>query len=58
MIWGTQYKYSADAVLLVLASDVYDGGDYIRDYEEFLAAATGCRSKATVSQTKVGDHGS
>ncbi len=36
MTWGIQYKYSADAVLLVLASDVYDPDDYIRDYDEFL----------------------
>ena len=36
MIWGVQYKYSADAMLLVLASDYYDNSDYIRDYEEFL----------------------
>ncbi len=36
MVWGVQYKYSSDAVLLVLASDVYDADDYIRDYEEFL----------------------
>jgi UDP-2-acetamido-3-amino-2,3-dideoxy-glucuronate N-acetyltransferase len=36
MVWGIQYKYTADAVLLVLASDVYDGTDYIRDYDEFL----------------------
>lgn len=36
MVWGIQYKYSADAVLLVLASDTYDPGDYIRDYDEFL----------------------
>lgn len=35
-IWGTQYKYSADAVLLVLASHEYDSSDYIREYEEFL----------------------
>lgn len=35
MIWGVQYRYSADAVLLVFASDYYDEGDYIRDYEEF-----------------------
>jgi len=35
MVWGVQYKYSADAVLLVLASDKYDAADYIRDYEEF-----------------------
>jgi acetyltransferase-like isoleucine patch superfamily enzyme/dTDP-4-dehydrorhamnose 3,5-epimerase-like enzyme len=36
MIWGVQYKYSSDAVLLVLASDKYDATEYIRDYEEFL----------------------
>ena len=36
MIWGTQYKYTSDAVLLVLASDVYDPSDYIRDYDRFL----------------------
>jgi UDP-2-acetamido-3-amino-2,3-dideoxy-glucuronate N-acetyltransferase len=38
MIWAAQYKYSADALLLVFASDHYDPDDYIRDYEEFLAA--------------------
>jgi dTDP-4-dehydrorhamnose 3,5-epimerase-like enzyme len=37
MIWGTQYAYSQDAVLLVLASHVYNPEDYIRDYDEFLA---------------------
>lgn len=37
MIWGTQYRYSADAVLLVLASEPYDAADYIRDYAEFQA---------------------
>lgn len=37
MVWGVQYKYSADAVLLVLASDVYSADDYIRNYDEFLA---------------------
>jgi hypothetical protein len=35
MIWGIQYKYSPDAVLLVLASHAYDNADYIRDYNEF-----------------------
>ncbi|MEO5658253.1 MAG: WxcM-like domain-containing protein [Polaromonas sp.] len=35
MVWGIQYKYSADAVLLVFASHHYDGADYIRDYSEF-----------------------
>lgn len=37
MTWGIQYKYSADAVLLVYASDYYDAADYIRDYAQFLS---------------------
>ena len=36
MTWGVQYKYSADAVLLVLASRHYSSDDYIRDYDNFL----------------------
>lgn len=36
MVWGIQYKYSADAVLLVFASEHYDPNDYIRDYNEFI----------------------
>lgn len=35
LTWGTQYRYSADALLVVLASDPYDADDYIHDYEEF-----------------------
>lgn len=37
MIWGTQYRYSADAVLLVFASRPYEADDYLRTYDEFLA---------------------
>ena len=36
MTWGIQYKFSPDAMLLVLASDYYDPEDYIRKYEDFL----------------------
>jgi len=36
MVWGVQYRYSADAVLMVLASETYDPEDYIRNYSEFL----------------------
>jgi len=39
LTWGTQNNYSADAVLLVLASDHYDKADYIDDYAEFQALA-------------------
>jgi UDP-2-acetamido-3-amino-2,3-dideoxy-glucuronate N-acetyltransferase len=38
MVWGIQYKYSADAVLLVFASNYYDSADYIRNYSDFLDA--------------------
>jgi hypothetical protein len=37
MIWGTQYRYSPDAVLLVFASRTYEADDYLRSYDEFLA---------------------
>lgn len=36
-VWGVQYKYTGDAMLLVLASHRYDPDDYIRSYDEFLA---------------------
>jgi UDP-2-acetamido-3-amino-2,3-dideoxy-glucuronate N-acetyltransferase len=37
MVWGTQYKYTRDAMLLVVASHRYDPADYIRSYDQFLA---------------------
>jgi hypothetical protein len=37
MIWGTQYRYSPDAVLLVFASRPYEAEDYLRTYDDFLA---------------------
>lgn len=45
MIWAVQYRYSPDALLLVLASDPYDADDYIRSYDEFLVlrGASGSR---------------
>ena len=36
MVWAIQYKYTADAMLLVMASDLYNADDYIRDYDQFL----------------------
>jgi UDP-2-acetamido-3-amino-2,3-dideoxy-glucuronate N-acetyltransferase len=35
LVWATQYKFSSDALLLVLASAPYDPADYIREYTEF-----------------------
>lgn len=36
-MWREMYDFSPDAVLMVLASELYDESDYIRDYDEFLA---------------------
>ena len=36
MVWCIQYRYTQDATLLVLASELYDPSDYIRDYDQFL----------------------
>ncbi len=41
MIWSVQYKYSADAVEMVFASDKYDAAEYIRDYDEYLKLIEG-----------------
>lgn len=39
MTWAVQYRYSSDATLMVLASELYDGADYLRDYDKFVALA-------------------
>ena len=39
LTWGSQYRFSHDAVLAVLASHEYDESDYIRDYESFRKIA-------------------
>jgi dTDP-4-dehydrorhamnose 3,5-epimerase-like enzyme len=36
LTWAVQYRYTTDAVLMVMASHAYDAQDYIRDYAEFL----------------------
>jgi UDP-2-acetamido-3-amino-2,3-dideoxy-glucuronate N-acetyltransferase len=35
MVWGTQFKFSHDAILGVFASEPYDSHDYIRTYDKF-----------------------
>ena len=41
LTWGTQSRYSDDALLVVFASHEYDAADYIEDYDEFLTLAAG-----------------
>ena len=35
-MWREMYDFSPEAVLMVLASELYDENDYIRNYDEFL----------------------
>lgn len=35
-IWREMYDFTKGAVLLVLASEIYNEDDYIRDYNDFL----------------------
>lgn len=35
-IWREVFDFTPGATCMVLASEVYEEGDYIRDYEEFL----------------------
>ena len=36
-VWREMYDFSPDAVLMVLASELYDESDYIRDYQKFIS---------------------
>lgn len=36
LVWKDMYDFSEDSVLLCLASEHYDGEEYIRDYDEFV----------------------
>ena len=35
--WREMFEFSPDAVLVVLASELYDEKDYIRDYNDFIS---------------------
>ena len=37
MIWREMFDFSPDCVLMVLADDIYDESDYVRDYQQFLS---------------------
>ena len=42
MIWKDMYDFSADSVLLVLASTHYTADEYIREYEKFVEIVNHC----------------
>ena len=41
MVWKDMFDFSPDSVLLVLASEHYDAGEYIRSYDEFVKEVAG-----------------
>ncbi len=47
MVWREMYDFTPDCVLLVLANELYDESDYIRDYEEFLKFARCAANRRT-----------
>ncbi len=40
--WREIFDFSPDAVLMVLASDLYDENDYIRNYDDYLEYLKKC----------------
>lgn len=49
-MWREMYDFSEDAVLLVLASELYDESDYIRDYDEFIEFVKNCGNTVSVDE--------
>jgi dTDP-4-dehydrorhamnose 3,5-epimerase-like enzyme len=43
MQWHEMYDFSEGCILLVLASDIYNESDYIRDYSKFLEEVNNAR---------------
>lgn len=41
MVWHEMHEFSKDCILMVVASDIYDENDYIRNYEDFIELAGG-----------------
>ena len=49
IVWREMYNFSEDCVLMVLADQHYDNGDYIRDYHQFVAEAKAANGRGEVS---------
>ncbi len=49
-MWREMYDFSPDAILMVLASELYDESDYIRSYDEFLDFVKNCGDTTSVDE--------
>lgn len=45
MVWASEGNFDSGTVYLVLTSDYYNEADYVRDYDEFLAATNDGRKR-------------
>lgn len=45
LVWREMHDFSHDCVLMVIASELYDESDYIRDYDDFLKLAQRLNNK-------------
>ena len=43
-MWREMYDFSPDCVLMVLADQIYDEADYVRNYEQFIELVAGSES--------------
>ncbi len=46
LVWREMKAFSEDAVLMVIASDYYDEGDYVREYENFKVRLSRLKEQA------------
>ena len=51
-MWREMFDFSPGAVLMVLASELYDESDYIRNYEEFLGFVKNCSDAIVIGGEK------
>ncbi len=51
-MWREMFDFSTDAVLMVLASELYDENDYIRSYDEFIEYLKNCSDTTTTEEAR------
>lgn len=51
-MWREMFDFSPDAVLMVLASELYDEADYIRNYDDFLEFVKNCGDTTVAEEIK------
>ena len=49
MIWAAEVNFDPGSICLVLASELYDEGDYIRDRDEFLKLRASSKAEPSVA---------